>query len=175
MTKKKRWWNFVHSSTNKCKITNWKERSKTELIGRRPLRRRMSALDCSAIWGDDDEEEEEEEEGLVLVLLFCILKVSDSFPDCSVVVVIIVYREFLSNSKDSILKNIGVDKKNQLDVTFCILYFSSNSCSTCWIQKVTSSWFFLSTRNYDARSTTHQMNIGLYVKYPLLLSNFNKT
>jgi len=24
-----------------------------------------------------------------------------------------------------------VDKKNQLDVTFCILYFSSNSCSTC--------------------------------------------
>ena len=23
-----------------------------------------------------------------------------------------------------------VDKKNQLDVTFCILYFSSNSCST---------------------------------------------
>jgi len=25
-----------------------------------------------------------------------------------------------------------VDKKNQLDVTFCILYFSSNSCSTCF-------------------------------------------
>jgi len=24
----------------------------------------------------------------------------------------------------------GVDKKNQLDVNFCILYFSSNSCST---------------------------------------------
>ena len=24
----------------------------------------------------------------------------------------------------------SVDKKNQLDVTFCILYFSSNSCST---------------------------------------------
>ena len=29
---------------------------------------------------------------------------------------------------------IGVDKKNQLDVTFCILYFSSNSCSTCFGQ-----------------------------------------
>jgi hypothetical protein len=29
---------------------------------------------------------------------------------------------------------ISVDKKNQLDVTFCILYFSSNSCSTCFGQ-----------------------------------------
>ena len=29
---------------------------------------------------------------------------------------------------------MGVDKKNQLDVTFCILYFSSNSCSTCFGQ-----------------------------------------
>ena len=27
-----------------------------------------------------------------------------------------------------------LDKKNQLDVTFCILYFSSNSCSTCFGQ-----------------------------------------
>ena len=27
--------------------------------------------------------------------------------------------------------DFNVDKKNQLDVTFCILYFSSNSCSTC--------------------------------------------
>ena len=27
-----------------------------------------------------------------------------------------------------------VDKKNQLDVTICILYFSSNSCSTCFGQ-----------------------------------------
>jgi len=26
---------------------------------------------------------------------------------------------------------------------------------------VTSSWFFLSTLNYDARSTTHQINIFL--------------
>ena len=29
---------------------------------------------------------------------------------------------------------LSVDKKNQLDVTFCILYFSSNSCSTCFGQ-----------------------------------------
>ena len=29
-------------------------------------------------------------------------------------------------------KYFSVDKKNQLDVTFCILYFSSNSCSTCF-------------------------------------------
>ena len=28
----------------------------------------------------------------------------------------------------------SADKKNQLDVTFCILYFSSNSCSTCFGQ-----------------------------------------
>ena len=30
--------------------------------------------------------------------------------------------------------HISVDKKNQLDVTFCIIYFSSNSCSTCFGQ-----------------------------------------
>jgi len=29
---------------------------------------------------------------------------------------------------------MSVDKKNQLDVTFYILYFSSNSCSTCFGQ-----------------------------------------
>ena len=29
---------------------------------------------------------------------------------------------------------LSVDKKNQLDVTLCILYFSSNSCSTCFGQ-----------------------------------------
>ena len=29
---------------------------------------------------------------------------------------------------------VSVAKKNQLDVTFCILYFSSNSCSTCFGQ-----------------------------------------
>ena len=32
------------------------------------------------------------------------------------------------------ITQLYVDKKNQLDVTFCILYFSSNSCSTCFGQ-----------------------------------------
>jgi hypothetical protein len=37
----------------------------------------------------------------------------------------------------SLLKELiktSVDKKNQLGVTFCILYFSSNSWSTCFGQ-----------------------------------------
>ena len=38
--------------------------------------------------------------------------------------------------------------KNQLDVTFCILYFSSNSCSTCFRQpcahhqELTTAWCY---------------------------------
>ena len=42
----------------------------------------------------------------------------------------------------------SVDKKNQLDVTFCILYFSSNSYSTCFgqpcahHQELTTAWFY---------------------------------
>ena len=32
------------------------------------------------------------------------------------------------------LSLFSVDKKTQLDVTFCILYFSSNCCSTCFGQ-----------------------------------------
>ena len=42
----------------------------------------------------------------------------------------------------------SVDKKNQLDVTFCILYFSSNSCSTCFgqpcahHQEPTTAWCY---------------------------------
>ena len=41
-----------------------------------------------------------------------------------------------------------VDKKNQLDVKFCILYFSSNSCSTCFgkpcahHQELTTAWCY---------------------------------
>ena len=40
------------------------------------------------------------------------------------------------NLKIKIRRNIVlcVDKKIQLDVNFCILYFSSNSCSTCFGQ-----------------------------------------
>ena len=42
----------------------------------------------------------------------------------------------------------SVDKKNQLDVTFCILYFSSNSCWTCFRQpcahhqELTTAWCY---------------------------------
>ena len=45
-------------------------------------------------------------------------------------------------------KCYSVDKKNQLDVTFCILYFSSNSCSTCFgqpcahHQELTTAWCY---------------------------------
>ena len=56
---KNRWWNCVPTGTDKCKITNWKERSKTELTGRRPLRRRRSVLDWSAIEEKEGGEEEE--------------------------------------------------------------------------------------------------------------------
>ena len=31
---KNRWWNCIRTDINKCKITNWKERSKTQLTGR---------------------------------------------------------------------------------------------------------------------------------------------
>ena len=42
----------------------------------------------------------------------------------------------------------SVDKKNELDVTCCILYFSSNSCSTCFgqpcahHQELTTAWCY---------------------------------
>ena len=45
-------------------------------------------------------------------------------------------------------RKFSVDKKNQLDVTFCILYFSSNSCSTCFgqpcthHQELTTAWCY---------------------------------
>ena len=54
-------------------------------------------------------------------------------------------------SRSFVLIYVGfrVDKKNQLDVTFCILYFFSNSCSTCFgqpcahHQELTTAWCFL--------------------------------
>jgi len=46
---KNRWWNCVQTDINRCKIENWKERSKIEMTGRSPLRSRRSALDCRAI------------------------------------------------------------------------------------------------------------------------------
>ena len=45
-------------------------------------------------------------------------------------------------------QTVSVDNKNQLDVTFCILYFSSNSCSTCFgqpcvhHQELTTAWCY---------------------------------
>ena len=48
-----------------------------------------------------------------------------------------VYRNSMSINaqQDATIHSLFcVDKKNQLDVTFCILYFSSNSCSTCFGQ-----------------------------------------
>jgi hypothetical protein len=53
---------YNNEDINKCKITKWKERSKTELTGRSPLSRRTSAMDCSVIEEEAEEEEEEEEE-----------------------------------------------------------------------------------------------------------------
>ena len=45
------------------------------------------------------------------------------------------YLKFSSVTSIIVAQNRAcVDKKNQLDVTFCILYFSSNSCSTCFAQ-----------------------------------------
>ena len=89
-----RWCNCVQTGIHKFKITNWKEKSKTELTGISLLRTRRSALDCIVIAEEEKEEEEEEEEGLVLVLLLCILEVPISFLDSNAVVVIIVYRDF---------------------------------------------------------------------------------
>jgi len=44
---------------------------------------------------------------------------------------------YASVKKPTVIETVrlnSVDKKNQPDVTFCILYFSSNSCSTCFGQ-----------------------------------------
>ena len=41
---------------------------------------------------------------------------------------------FRNNKSVGKVQKVSVDKKNQLNVTFCILYFSSNSCSTCFGQ-----------------------------------------
>ena len=61
----------VQTDINKCKIANWKDRSKRGQTGRSTLRRRRSALGCGAIEVVvvvvvvvvvEEEEEEEEEE-----------------------------------------------------------------------------------------------------------------
>jgi len=95
---------------------------------------------------------------------------------------------------------ISVDKKNQLDVTFwppsCshgtyqhkaitsrspqLLIMGTWLPETCWATirreikntKSDISWFFLSTLNYDARSTTHQIYIDK-VSYVLHISEWH--
>ena len=53
----------------------------------------------------------------------------------------IYFHKFKDNFSDAVNSQLeseringSVDKKNQLDVTFCIIYFSSNSSSTCFGQ-----------------------------------------
>jgi hypothetical protein len=53
-----RLWNCVQTDIKKSKINNWKKGQNIEWTGRGPLKRRRSALGCSAT----EEEEEEEEE-----------------------------------------------------------------------------------------------------------------
>ena len=61
---------------------------------------------------------------------------------------LVKYPLFLSNINETWNFQIDVDKKNQLDVTFCLLYFSSNSCSTCFgqpcahHQELTTAWCY---------------------------------
>ena len=60
----------------------------------------------------------------------------------------ILHLSDINNISDTIKNSFSVDKKNQLDVTFCILYFSSNSCSTCFgqpcahHQELTTTWCY---------------------------------
>ena len=49
-----KWWNCVQTDINKCKIGNWKDRSKTQMTGRSSLRRQSSALNCGAIREDEE-------------------------------------------------------------------------------------------------------------------------
>ena len=56
---------------------------------------------------------------------------------------------YIRYSEDNITFITGTSmKKNQLDVTFCILYFSPNSCSTCFgqpcahHQELTTAWCY---------------------------------
>jgi hypothetical protein len=82
---------------------------------------------------------------------FCFFSLS--FAICSIVVtytsayfVITIIFISLSSVEQTFL--YSVDKKNQLDVTYCILYFSSNSCSTCFgqpcahHQELTIAWCY---------------------------------
>ena len=57
-------------------------------------------------------------------------------------------RDGRETQPDASITILSVDKENQLDVNFCILYFSSNSCSTCFgqpcahHQELTTAWCY---------------------------------
>jgi hypothetical protein len=55
------WWNYKQILIN-TKLQIGRKSQRAELIGRSPVRRRGSALDCSAIEEEEEEGEEEEEE-----------------------------------------------------------------------------------------------------------------
>jgi len=59
---KNRRWNFVQTDINRCKVKNWKARSKNRTEWRTPLTSRRPAFDCSAIKEEEEKEKEEEEE-----------------------------------------------------------------------------------------------------------------
>ena len=70
------------------------------------------------------------------------------FRDCIIFTVRIELFFYAFCQYSFLISFFGVDKKNQLDVTFCILYFSSNSCSTCFgqpcahHQELTTAWCY---------------------------------
>ena len=65
-----------------------------------------------------------------LIIISCTVQPEDGYYQAPKHVVV----PYVENTSYSTNKYSCVDKKNQLDVTFCILYFSSNSCSTCFGQ-----------------------------------------
>jgi hypothetical protein len=70
-----------------------------------------------------------------------------------------------------------VDKKNQLDVTFCILYFSSNSCSACFgqpcarQQELTTAWCYSLVLVCAAAAERLSRPVGRYCVHGWVLTN----
>ena len=83
--------------------------------------------------------------GYTYLLMPHCLSSSNSCPiSCFYFVTNMSWTEQIKRSK----KMFSVDKKNQLDVTFCIFYFSYKSCSTCFgqpcahHQELTTAWCY---------------------------------
>ena len=74
----------------------------------------------------------------------------------------------------------SVDKKNQLDVTFFILCFSSNSCSTCFgkpcavVTKSGSLNFLLPSGPVQACNGTALPFFYIFLKYVINVCGFLK-